>query len=434
MTDVGKMQDLIDYENGFVDRKIFIDDAIYQKELEQIFARAWLFLCHETQIPEPGDYITTYMGEDPILVVRDTQGKVNAFLNMCRHRGNRVCRADQGNASAFTCPYHAWTYAATGDLVGVPNKKDGYFGEFDQKKFGLKPVAKIDNYKGLYFATFDENAPSLEDFLGESRWYLDSMFDRREGGVEVFASSHKWTGECNWKLPAENFASDAYHLNWTHLSALLEYPTDLTAEEMPSDFSGGGGAVSPGNGHGVGVVTPNVITEPPVRVLLEYEKSIEEEVQARMGERIKEVKPVVGNIFPNFAFLCGHSRTFRVWHPKGPGKTEIWSYAFVDKAAPDDVKEATRVAVTRGFSPGGILEQDDMDNWEECTDAARGYMSRQVPVHLTMGKGHERYREDLGAFASDFRMSESALRIFYKRWAEVLDGESIVDHRGWDEF
>ncbi|MEE3142058.1 MAG: Rieske 2Fe-2S domain-containing protein, partial [Chloroflexota bacterium] len=97
---------LVDGERGLVSRRIFIEQDIYQLELEQIFARCWLFLCHESQIPKPGDFFSTYMGEDPVLVMRDSGGKINAFLNICRHRGNRLCRADSGNASSFNCAYH----------------------------------------------------------------------------------------------------------------------------------------------------------------------------------------------------------------------------------------------------------------------------------------------------------------------------------------
>ena len=97
------VKSLVDADAGLISRRIFIEDEIYQAELERIFARCWLFLCHETQIPAPGDFITTYMGEDSVLVMRDTSGKVGAFLNVCPHRGNRLCRADNGNASYFTC-------------------------------------------------------------------------------------------------------------------------------------------------------------------------------------------------------------------------------------------------------------------------------------------------------------------------------------------
>jgi 3-phenylpropionate/trans-cinnamate dioxygenase alpha subunit len=179
---------LVDDGNGLVSRRIFIEPEIYKQELERIFARCWLYLCHETQVPRPGDFLTTYMGEDPVLVVRDNDGRVHAFLNICRHRGNRLCRADAGNAASFTCAYHGWTYRNDGRLVGVPYLKEAYHGELERDRWGLMPVAQLDNYKGLYFATFDPQAPPLRDYLGAMTWYLDTFFDRREGGSSSSAA------------------------------------------------------------------------------------------------------------------------------------------------------------------------------------------------------------------------------------------------------
>ena len=111
---------LVNLENGQISREIFVNEAIYQKEQEQVFTRAWLFVGHESQIPQPGDYFISCMGEESVILCRDQTGGLHVFLNSCRHRGMKVCRYDEGNTPVFTCPYHGWSFATDGKLVGFP--------------------------------------------------------------------------------------------------------------------------------------------------------------------------------------------------------------------------------------------------------------------------------------------------------------------------
>ena len=169
------------------------------------------------------------------------------------------------------------------------------------------------------------------------------------------------------------------------------------------------------------------MTDPPVEDILRYEQEILPEVESRLGQRRSVVKPTVGTVFPNFSMLISSSHTFRVWHPRGPDKTEVWSWIYVDKAAPPEIKNTFRITGMRAFGPAGTFEQDDMDNWQQCSQSGRGVVSRRYPLNVQMGLGHESYQDDLAAWASDSHYSEINYRGFYSRWAQVMDAKSWSD-------
>src|SRR5579859_4158391 len=153
------IKSLVDADAGIISREVFVSQEVYDEEQEKVFSRSWLFVGHESQVAKPGDFFASYMGEDPVVLARDRKGQIHVFLNSCRHRGMKVCRYDEGNAAVFTCPYHGWSYGLDGALVGVPRFKEGYYEELDKADWGLIE-ARICNYKGTIWATWDDKGPS----------------------------------------------------------------------------------------------------------------------------------------------------------------------------------------------------------------------------------------------------------------------------------
>ena len=174
---------LANLEKGALSARVFIDRDVYDLEMERIFTRSWLFVAHETEIPNAGDFVTRFMGEDAVIVVRGNDGQVRVLLNTCRHRGRRVCEMDNGNASHFRCPFHGWTYNNHGELTGVPYL-DCYDNGFDKKERGLYAAAAVDTYQQLLYATWNPDAEPLAEYLGEMKWVLDLLFGR-SGGMQV---------------------------------------------------------------------------------------------------------------------------------------------------------------------------------------------------------------------------------------------------------
>ena len=213
MTATLPIDQLIDLKRGAISREIFVSPEFYREELDKLFTRAWLFVGHESLIPNPGDFFVSRMGEESVILCRDAQGAVHVFLNSCRHRGMKVCRYEQGNTSLFVCPYHSWSYTTDGKLQGVPLYRALYEGTLNREEWSLIEVPKLALYKGTVWASWDAAAPDLLDYLGGAVDHLDQVLDCRDGrpgGSEVIGV-HKWVFPSNWKFAAENFLGDTYH-------------------------------------------------------------------------------------------------------------------------------------------------------------------------------------------------------------------------------
>ena len=423
---------LVDTENGQVSREIFVAPEAFRAELEKLFTRAWLFVGHESQIPNPGDFFTSRMGEESVILCRDKKGEVHVFLNSCRHRGMKVCRYDQGNTTLFTCPYHAWSYGNDGRLIGVPLYKTLYEGVLDRSQMSLIETPRLALYKGTVWASWDAAAPEFLDYLGEARAHLDLALDCRDGrpgGSEVIGV-HKWIFPANWKLAAENFLGDTYH-NPSHRSVDLigigpsaaagvkgRRDDQLAqAQHVWVSFPPGHGvhsAIAPADNEYVSAF----LDQPEIEA---YFRHCFEERKRRMGEGAR-LLPFVGTIFPNTSFHGGQPRGLCAWHPHGPTETEAWRFFLVDADAPAAVKNFLRRYYMRYSGPAGMTEQDDMENWLYATRASTGTIARRHPFNYQQSLYAAKQDDPVPGLVS-LQPSEHMARGFYTAWAAYMRGD-----------
>lgn len=406
---------LVDTDTGLIDRAIFTDEHVYAQEQRRVFATSWLFLAHEDQLRKPGAFFTTYMGEDPVIVTKDKSKTIRAYLNSCRHRGARVCRADFGDTKNFTCTYHGWSYDLEGKLVSVPNRA-GYPDSFDTKDWGLVEVAQVQSYRGLIFGTWNPDAPPLAEALGDMAWYMDAMLDTDPEGTVVVGGVHKWVLEGNWKLAAEQFATDWYHVNMSHASALMVLsPTGKGPRDQIVHRTGRQYVGPQGHGAGFPVHPRNRFDAQTVHEYFDYD-----ELRTRLGDARVEGPMTTGHatVFPNFSYLPVNG-SIRVWHPKGPDRMEVWAWTIVGASMPHDVREAQRLYNLRTFGPSGIFEQDDGENWSEVQAISRGFVTNNVPLNYQMGMGSER-EDGVHPGQTSELYSDAAGRAFYGRWRDLM--------------
>lgn len=422
---------LIDTDTGWNDPRIYTDQEVYDLELERVFGRTWLFLAHASQLPKAGSFVQTYMAEDPVMVVRQRDGSVKAFLNQCRHRGMRICRSDSGVNKTFTCTYHGWAYDLAGNLINVPQEERAYYNEIDKSAWGALKVPRIAEYRGFYFGTWSDETPDFDEYLGDMAFYFDAIADRFDGGIEFAGGTTKWVIDCNWKFASEQFASDMYHAPSSHASAMIALMPEGEEDPMPWYVDGAPGHQFAGGGHGSGAFWAPFSEAAQPQFGEAYAVWADEndpKIRARLGEDRATKVHAHNTIFPNLSFLGGFY-TMRVWHPRGPGQIEVWAWTIVPKDAPEAVKAEMRAGTARTFSAAGAFETDDGENWTEIQQVLRGFKARQNKFNVSMGRGHE--QRDLHGMPGEISdvFSEAAARGFYQRWNDLLAGMSWADIR-----
>ena len=435
--------DLVNMKKGLISRDIFTAEDIYQAELERIFPRSWLFVGHESQIPENGDYILARMAEESVILNRDRNGKLHVFLNNCRHRGMRVCRYDKGNTRKFMCPFHAWVFSDQGELIGEPKLESGYHNELDRADWGLIE-ARVYSYRGFIFACWEEETPELEDYLGDLRFYFDDYCELPDGSFgdwEAFGGIFKWRVPCNWKFGAENFGGDYYH-NPSHASVdqVILSPAGVkgrhTYDAVTRERELWKLNVLTKEGHNArGELFKDIYEYLPtyqeMAVVEDYFRDAYRKRQEKLGDKSRWYGHG-GTIFPNVSYSNG-VQSMGSWHPCGVHETEIWRIFLAPKDAPDEVKDVLRHYVIRYQGPSGLTEQDDMENWGSAHEGARGTIARRYDYHYGMGMGHEQRAwpaEWLGGdiYATE-DVSEQNQRAYYSRWARMMDVPPGADRK-----
>jgi benzoate/toluate 1,2-dioxygenase alpha subunit len=402
----------------------YADPAVFDREIKRIFEKTWIFVGHESEIPQPGDYKTSYIGTQPVIVVRDDGGAIRILVNRCVHRGAVVCRELRGRTTTFNCPYHSWTYKNDGTLIGIPMQHEdgGYSPSFDAPA-GLYRVPRVETYRGLIFGTFDEHATSLDEHLGRAKTFIDRKFNRSPAGDVVLASEpYVVVFKGNWKFQSENII-DGYHFMFVHQGfvKLQEKYGDTTGDfgvhkggnknEMRKVRSGGLTIGCP-QGHGLAEI-PAPDLEPYLSgEYAAYYRGLLEQHGA------EELSWILGGgssmMFPNLGIIHHQIRT---WRPIGPALTEVTVYPFELKDAPRSFNDGWLRSQERFYGPAGYGMSDDV---EVFALNQQGLAGTAVPW-IILERGIDTDTRDEDGLVYGKPMGETQLRAFWRRWAALME-------------
>lgn len=406
------------------DRSAFTDQEIFELEMKYIFEGNWVYLAHESQIENPGDYYTATVGRQPVVITRTKEGELTALLNTCSHRGATLCRKKQGNKSSFTCPFHGWTFRNDGKLLRARDqKKGGYPESFNTNgSHDLKSLPRFENYRGFLFGSLSADVLPLKEYLGETTKIIDNMVDQAEDGLEVLRGTSTYTYEGNWKLTAENGA-DGYHVgtvHWNYLSTMSQrnYEKGGTEAVDAKSWSNEGGFYSFEHGH---IMLWTRLTNPQVRPVFSQLERLQEQVgEARADAIVNTTKNLC--IYPNVYLMDQFSTQIRVLRPIAPNKTEITIYCWAPKNEPAAERAKRLRQYEDFFNVSGMGTPDDLEEFRACQE---GYEARGLKWNdMSRGAMHWIEGPDSGAAAIGLNPVMSGVK-------PEDEGLYITHHQHW---
>jgi phenylpropionate dioxygenase-like ring-hydroxylating dioxygenase large terminal subunit len=406
-----------------VHSRVYTDVAVFEEEIERIFHRGWVFVGHESEIPEPGDYRTRDIGRQPVIFTRGHDGKIRVLMNRCTHRGSVVCPYEGGNAGFFTCAYHSWSFRNSGELVSVPYD-ERYNSDFEKHELSLRPAPRMGRYREFVFASLTADGDSFDDHLTSgARRELDLFTDIAPGGrVTVNAGTHKYAYDGNWKLQVENNL-DAYHFNFVHRSF---WQTQAKRSGARLDKLGTGTSVSRirdlGKGHVAWDYRPMNETlgrmavsgdERLVPVQREYYASLIAAYGPEKTRQLATAAPAHAFIFPNLALIGSQIRVVR---PQLVDRTEVYVYPSLLVGASDAVNERRIRAHEAFYGPAGGGATDDFEIFARVQKG----LQASVDPWVLHNRGFGREEIDADGHPSSQITDELGSRSVFKRWRDLM--------------
>jgi len=407
---------------------LYTDPAIFNDEMDKIYHHGWVYVGHQGEVPNIGDFRLKRIGLQPVIMVRDQHGQVQLLLNRCRHRGATVCQEGQGNARSFRCMYHGWTYLLNGELNGVP-AMDAYGDDFDRANLALVKVPRVASHRGFIFGSLSPAGISLDEHLGRAKEEIDLFAGLSDANdIEVVSGIHKYSYQGNWKLAAEN-SMDGYHAGIVHASfmqALMEKINHVPTpeqERLERDFTSfRGNAKDLGNGH---VMLDyklrmydalNGDPTPPVNALTSEGQAHVDELTRHFGaHRAANMLREGGThtfIFPNLILI---GIQMRVLTPVSVARTDVCLYPTLLKWLTPEVNTIRLRSHEAFFGSASFGGPDDSEIFERVQD---GCAVALEPWQL-LSRGLHRERHEHGMILGDLS-DEVTQRGIWKHWKKVM--------------
>ncbi len=425
-----------------VHRDLFRDEALFEQEMEHVFEASWVFLCHESQLSAADDYLTTHIGRQPVVVLRNQAGELNAFLNVCPHRGTRLYTARVGNSSVQMCPYHAWCFDSSGNNVKLKDQELGHYTrEFADGDHGLIPIGRLESYQGFVFGALPKEVPPLTEYLGDTRFFIDTFAQQSEQGMEILAGEVSYTYDANWKMQVEN-TMDIYHLTTVH-ATFAKIVADRQQREMAaagvdnvkavdlnSLSSVASGTYTFDHGH-----TVFWGTDPGKQNRALW--ASRDDLIARGVDQLTVdwmFRPRVINFFPNLQFVDSASLQLRVIRPLSAQKTEMTMFCLAPKGEPKEGRRRRLRQYEDFYNATGIATPDDVACYE---DIGRGGLAASSQEWIQgFARGMEKVVAGPDELASEIGIQplhscsgvqvqdETVFRGFYREWRRRMQGGS----------